>query len=80
MHIWAAENSDIENRNSTAQKINRVISLNILWKCKLRLGGEYGVFEPEFGRSWEVSILDYQSESSWNETGMRHLPHGTESE
>jgi hypothetical protein len=51
---WA-NSSKIENRNFNAQKINQVVRtcLNILWKCKLRLVGEYGIFEPEFGRSWE---------------------------
>ena len=50
-----ANSSSIKNWNFTAQKSNRVvrICLNILWKCKLRLLGEYGVFEPEFGRSRE---------------------------
>ena len=54
-----ASSSNIENRNFTAQKSNRVvrICLNIIWKCKLRLLGEYGVVEPEFGQSREGHLV-----------------------
>ncbi len=51
---WA-DSAKIENRNFASQKSNQVVRTcsDFLWKCKLRLVGEYGIVEPEFGRSWE---------------------------
>jgi hypothetical protein len=56
--------SKIENRNFTAQKINQVVRtcLNILWKCKLRLVGEYGIFEVW---TWVWAELGRASRPRW---------------